>query len=172
MTTVEADQVISRAEARAARDPAFAELLALLVDTPMAGAGSYTRVAARHLNQQRRRAAVEAFKAAALPTADVQHLLGLGTPQAVHRLRSRGKIIGLPVGNATWFPAWQFAGGQLSNDLPRMLELLHRFSDDVVALDRVMRLRRDELGGASIAEALDRRRTAAAAWNVLAELAS
>ena len=164
--------MIVQAEARARVDPHFAELLATLVDAPTGAAGTYSREAAHQLNDRRSRDALEEFKAGALPTAAVQGLLGFATPQAVHQLRSRGRIIGMPLGNGTWFPAWQFAGGQLRADLPRILEMLGRLTTDVVAADRAMRLIRDDLGDHSIATALDRPDLAPAAWAALADLAS
>lgn len=85
-------------------------------------------------------------------------------------MRSRGKLLGAAVGNQTWFPAWQFDGDRLRADLPRILELLGRFTDDAVAADRIMRLAHDELGRRSIAEALSRPRTAETAWRLLAAL--
>lgn len=163
-------RVIDKAAARARSEPRFARVLAAITDAPTAAAGEYTRHAARALNAERRASAVEELRSGALPTSAVQQALGLKTPQAVHRLRSRGRVLGLPVGNVTWFPAWQLADGRLRPDLPRLLEALGRFTDDVVAADRVMRLRRDELGGRSIAEALDRRATREAAWAVLDHL--
>jgi hypothetical protein len=172
MATAVRPHVIARAEARAKVDPAFAELLTTLVDAPTGAAGSYTREAAHQLNARRSQDALEEFKAGALPTAAVQGLLGFGTPQAVHQLRSRDRIIGVALGNGTWFPAWQFAGGQLRPDLARILELLRRFTADVIAADRAMRLIREDLGGRSIAAALDQPDQAPAAWTALTDLAS
>lgn len=100
-------------------------------------------------------------------TADVQALLGLRTPQAVHRLRTRGKLLGAAVGNQTWFPAWQFDDDRIRPDLPRILELLARFTSDPLAADRIMRMTHDELRGRSIAEALRDTRTADTAWRML-----
>ena len=79
-----------------------------------------------------------------------------------------GKLLGSAVGNQTWFPAWQFDADRLRPDLPRILELLGLFTSDPLAADRVMRLTHDELGGASIAEALRRPKTADTAWRMLA----
>jgi hypothetical protein len=163
-------ELIARVEARARIDDDFADALAALVDAPDRGAGNYLRTAADEINSARRRHALEEFKSGSLTTAAVQRLLGLGTPQAVHRLRSRGKLLGLQSGNATWFPSWQFAEGQVRDDLPRILELLSRFTKDPVASDRAMRLARDDLDRKSIAGALDDPRWAAAAWDALAEL--
>lgn len=72
------------------------------------------------------------------------------------------------MGNQTWFPAWQFDDDRLRADLPRILELLARFTSDPLTADRIMRLKHDELGGVSIAEALRRPKTAETAWRMLA----
>ncbi|HUE60729.1 MAG TPA: hypothetical protein VMO88_14215 [Acidimicrobiales bacterium] len=164
-------ELLARVEERVKIDPHFAEALEAFVDAPHHGAGSYSRTAADEINSARRRQAVDEFRAGSLTTAEVQRLLGLGTPQAVHRLRSRGKLIGLQSGNATWFPSWQFAEGQIRKDLARILEVLSRFTSDPVASDRAVRMVRDDLGGRSISSALDDRRWSAAAWNALSELA-
>lgn len=103
----------------------------------------------------------------ALPTPKVQALLGLASPQAVHRLRSRGKLIGAAVGNQTWFPAWQFDSDRIRPDLGRILEAVQQFSTDPLAVDRVLRLEHEELDGLSIAEALRRPALADIAWRVL-----
>jgi hypothetical protein len=74
---------------------------------------------------------------------------------------------GTAVGNQTWFPAWQFDTDRLRLDLPRILQLLTRFTADPVAADRVMRITHSEPGGHSIAEALRRPETADDAWRML-----
>ncbi|MDI3312741.1 MAG: hypothetical protein QJR12_00180 [Mycobacterium sp.] len=155
---------------RAHRDRPFAQVLGALLEAPTVPQGTLERIAAHALNDRRRAAVVQEFVEGSLPTPAVQALLGLGTPQAVHRLRSRGKLLGGPVGNRTWFPAWQFDDGRLRPDLPRILELLARFTADPLAADRIMRIRHDELGGASIAEALRNTKAAATAWRMLADL--
>ena len=86
-------------------------------------------------------------------------------------LRSRGQLLGRTIGNATLFPAWQLQGGALRDDLPSPARRRSAGSaDDAVAADRVMRLRRDELGGRSLADALDQPKRAATAWNLLGAL--
>jgi hypothetical protein len=128
-------------------------------------------VAAREVNDVRRRQALEEFRSGALSTAEVQARLGRSSAQSVHVLRSRGQLLGRTIGNATWFPAWQLSGGALRDDLPRLLEALRRFGgDDAVTADRVVRLRRDELGGRTIVDALDDPKQAPAAWNLLGSL--
>jgi hypothetical protein len=165
-------QVIARTEARARIDPDFVELLGRLVDLPTVPAGDMAVAAAGDLSRQRQAEVQREFQAGALPTAAVQDLLGLGTPQAVHRLRSRGRLLALTVGNGTWFPAWQFRDGRIRPDLPRILELLARFSADVLAADRAMRVRRDDLGGISLNEALAQPERAEEAWSALADLSA
>ncbi|MCB0928868.1 MAG: hypothetical protein KDB70_13320 [Mycobacterium sp.] len=155
---------------RAERDPGFAEVLELLVDAPTRPDGTLERIAAANLNRTRRTALSEEFRDGALPTPAVQALLGLRTPQAVHRLRSRGKLVGAPIGNQTWFPAWQFDDDRIRPELPRILELLARFTGDAMTADRIMRITHDELGGSSISAALRRPDNAEAAWGLLAAL--
>jgi hypothetical protein len=161
-----ADQVAARAQ----KDTGFAEVLDALLAAPTAPQGTLERVAARKLNDHRRAAIVEDFVDGSIRTSEVQGLLKLRTPQAVHRLRSRGKLIGSAVGNQTWFPAWQFDGGRVRADLPRILELLARFTSDPLAADRIMRLKQDELGDISITEALRKPRTAEIALRMLNSL--
>jgi hypothetical protein len=155
---------------RALKDSRFAKVLDALLTAPTTPQGTLERTAARRLSDQRRAALVEDFVAGAMRTSEVQSMLKLRTPQAVHRLRSRGKLIGSPVGNQTWFPAWQFDGGRTRDELPRILELLGRFTSDPLAADRIMRLHHDELGGRSIAEALRKPKTAEMAWRMLTSL--
>lgn len=138
-----------------------------LVEAPTSTAGTFTRASASAVNHQRRDEARRQFLDNALATADVQRMLRLRTPQAVHRLHSRGKLIGRQIGNATWFPAWQFRDGERRADLDEILAALGRFTSDAMAADRIMRLARDELGGQSIADSLDRPRKRAAAWSIL-----
>ena len=167
-----ADALVTRVRERAAREPAFATVLEAILEAPPADTRELTRVAARQVNDVRRRQAMSEFREGALSTAEVRERLGRSSAQSVHVLRSRGHLIGRTLGNATWFPAWQLQGGELRPDLPRLLDALGRFTDDAIAADRVMRLRRDELGGQSLAAALDDPKRAAAAWNLLGALGS
>lgn len=157
-----------RVEDRARRDPAFAQVVDALLEAPTAPSGHLQRVAGAALNDRRRQAVVREFVEAALPTPKVQALLGLRSPQAVHRLRSRGKVVGAAVGNQTWFPAWQFDRDRIRPDLGRILELLSGFTTDAFAVDRVMRLARDDLDGLSLAAGLRRPSLQDAAWRLLA----
>ena len=153
--------------ARAQRDKGFAEILDALLTAPTAPQGTLERIAAHNLNTQRRGALVQQFLDGSMRTSDVQALLGVKTPQAVHRLRTRGKLLGTAIGNRTWFPAWQFDADRIRTDLPRILDLLARFTDDPLVGDRIMRTKHDDLGGKSIAEALRNTRTADTAWREL-----
>jgi hypothetical protein len=156
--------------ARAGRDKEFARILDALLAAPTAPQGTLERITAHSLNAQRRGALVGDFVDGAMRTSDVQSLLGLKTPQAVHRLRTRGKLIGTAVGNQTWFPAWQFDADRVRSDLPRILELLARFTDDALVADRIMRMKHAELRHVSIAEALRDNKTADTAWRLLASI--
>lgn len=155
---------------RARTEPGFAEVLDAILGAPTTPHGTLQRVAAKTLNEERRGALVREFVDGSLATPKVQQRLALQSPQAVHRLRSRGKLIGSAVGNHTYFPAWQFDADRVRTDLPRILELLAAFTADPLAADRIMRLKHDELGGVSIAEALRRPKTAEAAWRMLAAI--
>ena len=155
---------------RALKDSRFAKVLDALLSAPTTPQGTLERTAARRLSDQRRAALVEDFVSGSMRTSEVQALLKLRTPQAVHRLRSRGKLIGSAVGNQTWFPAWQFDGGRARDDLPRIVDVLARFTSDPLAADRIMRLEHEELGGRSIAEALRKPKTAEIAWRMLTSL--
>ncbi|MGH9056965.1 MAG: hypothetical protein ACRDYY_14060 [Acidimicrobiales bacterium] len=165
---VAAAPLARQVEARARRDPVFAELVDSLLEAPTSPAGRLKRVAATLLNEQRQGFLVRDFVEGAVPTAKVQALLGLRSPQAVHRLRSRGRLVGAAVGNQTWFPAWQFDTDRVRPDLPRILETMRHFSTDPFAIDRVMRLAQDDLEGLSIAEALRRPELAERGWQLLA----
>lgn len=162
--------VAQRAAERARTEPGFAEVLEAVLKAPITPDGTLERVAAQSLNEERRGALVREFVEGSLATPKVQQRLALHSPQAVHRLRSRGKLLGSAVGNQTYFPAWQFDADRVRTDLPRILELLSTFTDDPLAADRIMRLTHDELGGTSIAEALRRPKTADAAWRMLASI--
>lgn len=153
--------------ARAQRDKGFAQVLDALLAAPTAPQGTLERIAAHKLNSQRRGALVRDFVDGSMRTSEVLALLGQRTPQAVHRLRTRGKLLGAAVGNQTYFPAWQFDSDRIRTDLPRILELLARFTDDPLVADRIMRTKNDDLGGKSIAEALGNSRTADSAWRIL-----
>ncbi|MBO0676168.1 hypothetical protein JRC04_01685 [Mycolicibacterium sp. S2-37] len=162
--------LVREIEARARSDARFVRVLDALRDAPTGPHGNLERSAAHILNEQRRDVLVTDFLDGALSTGQVQERLGYATPQAVHRLRTRKRLLGAAVKNKTWFPAWQFEGGRLRAELPRILELLGRYTGDPIAADRIMRLQRDDLGGASIADALNHQATAHAAWRALTAL--
>jgi hypothetical protein len=162
--------LVRQVEARARKDASFAQVLDELLLIPTTPQGTLEHAAARSVNERRRSVLVSDFVDGALSTSEVQHLLRFKSPQAVHRLRSRGRLLGAPVGNQTWFSAWQFDDDRLRVELPRILELLIRFTSDPVAADRIMRINRDELGGSSVAEAFRDPATADAAWRILTAL--
>jgi hypothetical protein len=164
------ESLIARVSVEARRDPdRVRPVLQVLVGDEPDHEGGLREVASR-LNESRRGSVLSEFRAEALTADAVRRLLGLGSRQAVHALRQRDRLLGRTLGNNTFFPAWQFAGGALRFDLPDLLERLRRYSVDAVAADRVMRLPREELDGHSIAEALDNPRFADVAWTLLDRL--
>jgi antitoxin (DNA-binding transcriptional repressor) of toxin-antitoxin stability system len=128
------------------------------------------RPTATLVGERRRRGALRAFKAEALTTAAVAEQLGVSTPQAVHQMRSRGKLLGRTIGNVTYHPAWQFTDVGLRADLAEILEAITAFTTDALAADRIMRLPREELDGRCIAEELDDPELADVAWQILHRL--
>jgi hypothetical protein len=170
MTAAAVALLVRQLEARARQDAGFAQVLDELLLVPTTPQGKLEHAAARSINQRRRSVLASDFIEGALPTSEVQHLLRFASPQAVHRLRSRGRLLGAPIGNQTWFPAWQFDDDRLRTDLPRILELVTRFTSDPVAADRIMRISRDELDGSSLTEALRDPATADTAWRMLISL--
>jgi hypothetical protein len=168
--TAAVSPLVRQVEARVHQDAGFAQVLDELLLAPTTPEGTLEHVAAGSINERRRAVLASDFMDGALPTSEVQHLLRFASPQAVHRLRSRGRLLGGPVGNQTWFPAWQFDDDRLRTDLPRILDLLTQFTSDPVAADRIMRMNRDELDGSSITEALRDPATADAAWRILTSL--
>jgi hypothetical protein len=165
------DDLLARVAVEAHRDPdGVRPVLQVLVgDEPEVGRGRLRPVASR-LNDARLAAAHDEFRAGALTTDDVRRRLELGSRQAVHALRDRGRLVGRTSGNATLFPAWQFDGPRLRGDLSALLKALRRFTTDAVACDRVMRLPRAELDGASLAESLDDPGRRELAWALLDRL--
>ena len=61
-----------------------------------------------------------------LPVTDVMRLLGLKSRQAVQQRRSRGTLLGLPLGGPTYvYPVWQFdQQGKILSGLPETLAAL------------------------------------------------
>lgn len=162
------DTLLERVAAAAERDPTTVRpvLQVLAGDEP--DQVSALRPVAAKVNAQRVRAALEEFKDGAWTTDEVlRRVHRFRSRQAVHALRARGRLLGRTVGNATWFPSWQFVDGDVRPDLGQILNALTRFSADAVACDRVMRLPRLELHGRCIAEALDRPRERRMAWRLL-----
>jgi hypothetical protein len=162
--------LLSQVGDRARRDPDFADLIAELLEAPTSPRGKLELVAARSLNEDRRSGLMTDFLDGAISTREVQFRLGYESPQAIHQLRRRGQLLGVTVGNNTWFPAWQFETDSVRSDLPEILDLLARFTSDAVVSDRIMRIKREELAGSSLSEALRRKKTASTARQMLAAL--
>lgn len=165
------EDLLARVAIEARRDPEGVRpvLQVLLGEEPEGDTGRLRPVASR-LNDARVAAAHDEFRAGALTTDEVRSRLGLRSRQAVHALRERGRLVARTFGNTTLFPAWQLDGPGLRADLSALLGTLRRFSADAVACDRVMRLPRSELGGASVAESLDDPMRRDLAWALLDRL--
>lgn len=128
------------------------------------------RTVARVVGDQRSRMAVQEFMQGSLVTRQAAEQLGVSSPQAVHQLRARGRLLGRTIGNQTYWPAWQFTGAGLRDDLGDVLADVTAFTTDALAADRIMRLPREDLDGRSIAEALDVDACADDAWQILRRL--
>ena len=160
--------LLERVAAAADRDPASVRpVLQILVgevpDHPLA-----LRPVAERVNAQRLVGVLDEFKKGSWTTDGVlREVPRFRTRQAVHAFRTRGRLLGRTIGNATWFPRWQFVDGDVRPDLSEVLDALLRFSADAVVGDRVMRLPREELRGRSIAESLSRPSEQRLAWRLL-----
>jgi hypothetical protein len=164
----ETQTLIQRVAEQARRDPDRVRpvLQALLGDQPETS--KVLREIAIELNESRRKTSLEEFMAGSLTTeAVMQRLPSVTTRQGVHRLRERGKLMARTVGNASWFPTWQFGDHGLREDLDQILAAIRRYTGDAVAADRIMRLPRQELRGRTLSEALDSPRQRARAWQLL-----
>lgn len=161
--------VVAAVAARAAADEGFAAVLGELAEIPTTPAGHTTSATAAAVNDARRRVLYDEFKAHAVTTDAARKLLGFARPQNLHTDRQRRRVLGQTLGNATYFPAWQFSGGAYRADLARIFELLGRNADDAVIADRIMRLAHDDLGGRSIADTIDDPVLGPTAWVILAE---
>lgn len=159
--------LMDRVAAKAETDPDVRSILQALVGDEPDDPGAVTR-RARLVNARRVQESWGAFAAAALRTPEViDRLPSVTSRQGVNRMRQAGMLVGAVSGRDTYYPAWQFGPTGTRPDLDRILAALRAFTTDVVAQDRVMVLARDELGGLSVAETLDRRDRREAAWRVL-----
>jgi len=153
------ETLLDRVAAAAERDPASVRPVLQVLVGEVPDHPSALRPVADRVNTQRLEGVLDDFKKGSWTTGDVlREVPRFRTRQAVHALRTRGRLLGRTIGNATWFPRWQFHDGDVRPDLGDILEALLRFSTDAVADDRVMRLPRGELHGRSIAESLSRPR--------------
>ena len=163
------ETLLERVAAAAARDPASVRPVLQVLAGEEPDHPSALRPIVDRVNTQRRKGVLDEFKRGSWTTDQVlREVPRFRTRQAVHALRSRDRLLGRTIGNATWFPRWQFDDGDVRPDLGDILEALRRFSADPVAADRIMRLPRAELHGRSIAESLSRPREQRLAGRVLA----
>lgn len=162
------ETLLDRVAAAAERDPASVRPVLQILVGEVPDRPSALRPVADRVNTYRLAGVLEEFTRGSWTTDEVlQKVPRFRTRQAVHALRTRGRLLGRTIGNATWYPRWQFRDGDLRSDLGQILEALSRFSTDAVAGDRVMRLPREDLHGRSISESLSRPREQRLAWRLL-----
>lgn len=148
-------------EARTEVDPALAEAVVFLAgdpggpEDPFAAAPGGALEAARRVDEERlsrrRRAAADD----ALDTAQVVALVrSISDRKGVDRRRRRGQLLGWRSGSRSLHPAWQFDArrGETRPGLPAVVAALAAVAPDPEAADALMRARREDLGGASLAE--------------------
>lgn len=163
--------LINRIGHLAAEDPAVRSVLQVLVGDRPTDPASFSKTA-RAVNEERLRVTLDEFIDGALRTSEVvERLPGITTRAGVLQKRDRKKLLSRKIGRDTYFPAWQFGAEGLRHDLPRLLNGLRAYiGDDAVAADRVMRLRREELGGHSLDDALRSRDDIDVAWRIIDSL--
>lgn len=115
------------------------------------------------VSRERRAVAIGDYTAASL-TADE---LIAACPAIADRL---SELPSRTVAGTARYPAWVLAGDDLRPQLDPLLRLLGDYTSDAAAADRVMRLRRDDLGGGTLIEALDDPVRQQLAWQLLASL--
>lgn len=124
---------------------------------PFARPGAAVLAKARHVNARRHDARMSALAARSLSSAQVVELIGsMSDRRAVDRRRSRGRLLGVKVGNTVLHPDWQFDRriGETRRGLDRVLKVLAEVAGDPVAADALMTEPRADLDGRSLAEML------------------
>jgi hypothetical protein len=150
-------------EERSSQDEALAEAVLFLADEAEGPenpferpAGSVLRAAAL-VNERRQRERREEAASAALATPEVVDLVGsISDRKGVDRRRRRGQLLGWRVGARTLHPAWQFDArrGDTRPGLPAVLTALLEVAPDPQAADALMRARREDLDGRTLADLL------------------
>lgn len=74
------------------------------------------------------------------------------------------------VGGRRLYPAWVLSQGRLRTDLEPLVQALRHYTSDAIAVDRVMRLPREELGGRRLIDAIDDPDASPTAWTILDSL--
>lgn len=154
--------VLERLRERAEADPAFEDALEHLargdgIDDPFAQPPPATRRVAREVNRRRQADRIDRLRERSLTTAQVVDLLGtVSDRRAVDRRRARGTLLGIPDGNRTLHPAWQFdrRRGEVYEGLDRVLSALTESAFDEIDADAIAVAPRPEAGGASVADLL------------------
>jgi hypothetical protein len=148
---------------REQREPDVVEpVLVLLADPDHEGevTDDMRRLAAS-LADQRETAALETFLASSLPTsAVIDRVPSWNDRRTIASARRRRQLLGLSIGRETYHPDWQFTRTGLRRDLSSVIgPLLDAAAGDPLLADQIMRTRRPELDGRSLADLLSTRRT-------------
>lgn len=147
------DELHDELDAAASRDPAVRHTLELIAGYREQPAHSVQPVA-RKLNAARGAELREAFIADAYTSRQVAELLDVADHRAVAGRRSRHTLLGWTIGNETYHPTWQFTDTGPVPGLGAVVKALTALTSSPLAADRLMRRRRDDLDGRSLAELL------------------
>jgi hypothetical protein len=113
-----------------------------------------TKELARTLNAYREATALRELRARSYTTADVAELLGGVSRQAVSARVAKGRLMSIEISGRSYFPAWQFVGGQPVQGLPDVIAALRECGCDTFSADAIMRGGLPEEGGRSPADLL------------------
>jgi len=144
-------------------DAALAEVVVFLAEEgagpgdPFALAPPGITLAARAVIRRRQEDRRREVTRAVLDTSAVVALVGsINDRKGVDRRRQRGQLLGWRAGNRVVHPRWQFdmRRGESRPGLPDVLAALREVRADPEAMDELMRARRDDLGGRTLADLL------------------
>lgn len=160
MSTAGMAAILERLADHAKRDDDFAEALAFLADDefdhdPFARPAEQALAMARRMNTSRLDEQRKAHASDSLTTTEVVELISsMSDRKAVDRRRSRGRLLGVKVGNRVYHPSWQFdrERGDTRSGLPAVLEALAQVTDSPMAANALMTASRPELDGRTLAQ--------------------
>lgn len=109
---------------------------------------------ARAVNADRLARRQETFRERSYTTAQMQHVLGGITRQAVHSRVASGSLLALELAGHAYFPDWQIGPDGLVAGLRDTLQALRRNGRSPLAADALMRTALPEADGRSPADLL------------------